>query len=94
MPKIEFTIEDKKKIQVLDQEICPDTFDDSKLPTDVHIVTYIFEGTNTYDVVRAYTMVDIFDAYFDKLKGHGEVIKIKSGFGKIRPNLYGKIKDD
>ena len=39
-------------------------------------------------------MVDIFDAYYDKLKGIGELIKIQSGYGKIRPNLYGKIKSE
>ena len=40
-------------------------------------------------------MVDIFDAYFDKLlKVNGEITRIKSGFGNIKPKLYGKIKSD
>jgi hypothetical protein len=39
-------------------------------------------------------MVDIFDAYYDKLKGTGKIIKIQSGYGNVRPNLYGKIKSD
>ena len=91
---IEFKREEKSKIQILDQEIDPDNFDDSKLPSDVHIVTYIYEGNTLYDAVRAYTMVDIFDAYHDKVRKHGKVVKIASGFGKIRPNLYGKIKDE
>ena len=39
-------------------------------------------------------MVDIFDAYHDKVKGHGKVVKIASGYGNVRPNLYGKIKTD
>ena len=39
-------------------------------------------------------MVDIFDAYHDKVRGHGTVVKIASGFGNVRPNLYGKIKTD
>ena len=38
--------------------------------------------------------MDIFDEYYDKLKERGGLIKeIKSGFGKIKPKLYGKIKD-
>ena len=39
-------------------------------------------------------MVDIFDAYYDKLKDTGTISKIKSGYGNIRPNLYGKIKTE
>lgn len=94
MPNIEFSPADKLKIQVVEQEIVPDTFDDSQLPTDIHIVTYNYEGKQLFDVVRAYTMVDIFDAYFDKLVGKGEVTRIRSGYGRIKPKLYGKIKQD
>ena len=93
MPNIEFTPSDKKKIQIVEQEICPDTFDDKELPSDVHIITYMYEGKKYFDVVRAYTMVDIFDAYYDKIKGKGEIVKIKSGYGRIKPKLYGKIDD-
>ena len=39
-------------------------------------------------------MVDIFDEYYDKLKGKGEIVSIKSGYGRIRPILFGQIKDD
>jgi len=83
---------DKLKVQILEQEICPATFNDNELPTDVHIVTYTVAGDTYYDAVRAYTKVDIFDAYYDKLKSIGTIKDIKSGLGKIRPNLYGKIK--
>ena len=81
------------KCQVMEQAIafCPDTFNDSELPSDVHIVTYKVDGEIIFDVVRAYTMVDIFDPYYDRLQGKGEIISIKNGYGKIRPNLYGKI---
>ena len=85
MPPLEFTVKEKIKIQIVDQEINPKTFEDSHLPSD---------GNLAYDVVRAYTMADIFDAYYDKLKGKGELLKIQSGYGKIRPNLYGKIKTE
>ena len=94
MPKVEFTSADIKKIQVVDQEICPDTFDDKQLPTDVHIITYVVDGVTTFDAVRAYTMVDIFDAYHDKLKGKGHVVSIKSGYRRIKPKLYGKIQSE
>jgi len=94
MPPLEFTVKEKIKIQIVDQEVNLKTFVDSHLPSDCHIVTYSIDGNIAYDVVRAYTMADIFDAYFDKLRGKGELLKIQSGYGKIRPNLYGKIKTE
>ena len=94
MPSLEFTKEEKSHIQILEQELDLEKFDDKGLPTDVHIVTYEYDSVTKYDAVRAYTMVDIFDAYHDKVKGHGKVIKIASGYGNVRPNLYGKIKSD
>ena len=94
MPNLEFTKEEKSHIQILEQELDLEKFDDKGLPTDVHIVTYEYDSVTKYDAVRAYTMVDIFDAYHDKVKGHGKVIKIASGYGNVRPNLYGKIKTD
>ena len=78
----------------MDQGIVPDTFDDTQLPTDVHIIEYTNNGQRFYDVVRAYTMVDIFDAYYQIVKeGNGEILSIKSGYGRIKPKLYGKIKN-
>jgi hypothetical protein len=94
MPKLEFTKEEKNKIQILEQEIDLEKFDDKGLPADTHMVTYVIEGNTLNDAVRAYTMVDIFDAYYDKLKDTGTVVKIQSGYGNVRPNLYGKIKSD
>ena len=94
MPSLEFTKEDKNKIQILEQELDLDKFDDKGLPTDIHIVTYTFDGETKHDAVRGYTMVDIFDAYHDKVRKHGAVVKIASGYGNVRPNLYGKIKSD
>lgn len=91
---ITFTPKELNKIQIHQQEICPDTFDDKQLPTDMHIVHYSVGGDNYYDAVRAYTKVDIFDAYYDKLHGIGTIHSIKSGYGRIKPKLYGKIKTD
>jgi len=89
---VEFKSTDKINCQIVSQGVDLNNFDDKHLPTDVHIVTYSYEdGERIYDAVRAYTMVDIFDAYHDKLRGKGTVHSIKAGYGRIRPNLYGKI---
>lgn len=82
------------KIQIVEEGIVPDTFDDSKLPTDVHIITYKIGEETLFDAVRAYSKVDIFDEYYEKLREKGQIISIKSGYGKIKPLLYGKIKTD
>lgn len=80
------------KIQVIAEAIEIDKFDDKGLPSDTHLITFTKEGKQQVDAVRAYTMVDIFDAYYDKLGKDNPIHSIKSGFGQIRPNLYGKIK--
>ena len=83
-----------KPVQIVEEGINPDAFIDSHLPSDVHLVTYI-KGEETFvDAVRAYTKVDIFDVFYDKLKGEATIQSIESGYGKIRPNLYGKIKEE
>ena len=78
------------KIQIFQEGIDVDSFDDSTLPTDIHLVHFTKEdGSKQVDAVRAYTMVDIFDVYHDKKY---KVSRIKAGYGRIRPNLYGKIQ--
>ena len=94
MPPVSFQKSDKVKIQVVQQNIDPNNFEDKELPTDVHRVKYTMAGEVIYDAVRAYAKVDIFDAYYDKLRTIGEINEIKSGYGKIKPKLYGKIKTD
>nr|BDD46793.1 hypothetical protein 45 [Paracoccaceae bacterium] len=82
------------KIQVVAEAIDLDTFDDKDLPSDTHLITFTKEGKRQVDAVRAYTMVDIFDSYYGKLGKDNPIHSIKSGYGKVRPNLYGKIKAD
>ena len=90
---LEFTSKELNKIQIHAQEIDPDNFDTKGLPTDIHVVMYVVAGKTLYDAVRAYTKVDIFDTYHDKVKPlKGSVIDIRSGYGNVRPNMYGKIK--
>jgi hypothetical protein len=90
---LEFTSKELNKIQVLTPGIDLDDFDHKGLPSDTHIVKYELENGTIYDAVRAYTKVDIFDTYHDKLKPlKGKVLDIRSGYGNVRPNMYGKIK--
>ena len=44
MPPLEFTVKEKNKIQIVDQEINLKTFADSHLPSDCHIVSYTING--------------------------------------------------
>ena len=81
------------KIQLVAEAINLEEFDDKKMPSDTHLITFTKEGKKQVDVVRAYTKVDIFDAYYDKLGKENPIHSIKSGYGQIRPNLYGKIKN-
>ena len=90
---LEFTSKELNKIQILEQGIDPDNFNHKALPSDTHVVMYVVEGKTLYDAVRAYTKVDIFDCYYDKVKTHnGSILDIRSGYGNIRPNMYGKIQ--
>ena len=88
---IQFTAEEKKflNFNIHQQDIDPSTMDESILPTDIHLVEYEVEGKLYVDAIRAYKMVDIFDAYYDKLSLLGGTLNsITSGFGKIKPKLY------
>ena len=85
------------KIQIIEEGICPDTFNDAQLPTDVHIIRFTKDGELQFDAVRAYSKADIFDEYYDKLSKDSfifEIHSIESGYGRIRPKLYGKIKNN
>ena len=80
------------KIQLIAEAINVNEFKDNELPSDTHLITYTKEGKQQVDAVRAYTMVDIFDSYYDKLGKDNPIHSIKSGYGRIKPKLYGKIK--
>ena len=49
------------KIHIIETRICPDTFDDSQLPTDMCIIEFTENGERQFDAVRASKKVDIFD---------------------------------
>ena len=88
---INFNAEEKRTLNfnIHQQDIDPSTMDESILPTDIHLVEYEVEGKLYVDAIRAYKMVDIFDAYYDKLNTIGGTLNsITSGFGRIKPKLY------
>lgn len=68
---------------------------DPELPSDTHIIEYVLDGETSYDAVRGYKMSDIFNVYYDKFKKteqkelRPKIVKITSGYGRIRPKLYG-----
>ena len=82
------------KIQIFEQSIKPLEFDDKGLPTDIHIIRFTKDGVEQFDAVRAYTKVDIFDEYYDKLGKNNPIHSIESGYGTVKPILYGKITDE
>jgi len=92
MTPLKFSRGDLIKCQLVEQNIAVDTFDDKELPSDVHLITYSMDNHKFVDAIRAYTMADIFDVYYDKLDGKGVIHSITSGHGRIKPKLYGKIK--
>ena len=88
---VDFTIDDLRTSEciILEQGINPDEFVHNELPTDSHLIEYMIGGDTFVDVVRAYKKADIFDIYYDKIYAIGKIISINSGFGKVKPSIYG-----
>lgn len=62
---------------------------DSDLPSDMHLVRYrkpTWKKKEKVSGIRAYKKTDIFDHLHDQ--GY-VVLEITSGFGKIKPRLFG-----
>jgi len=66
---------------------------DKQLPSDIHLVEYTLDDEFQADGIRAHSMVDIFDFYYDL---GAKVSRISSGFGQIKPQLFKNTenKDD
>ena len=60
---------------------------DPELPSDTYFVRYAKDGNEFTSAFRAFKSSDIFDPLFDA--GY-QVLEIKSGFGRIRPNMFTK----
>ena len=81
----------KREVNIFMLNTTPETIKemDAELPTDIHMVELRQGDETIYDAVRAYKMSSIFDVYYDKLQGEAEIVSIKSGYGRIKPKLYG-----
>lgn len=74
----------KSKVSLIGEDIDIEKIDLGALTTDCHGVEYAQNGGVTVDVVRAHTMVDIFDHYHDS----GKVVKrIWVLGGRVSPKL-------
>ena len=82
------------KIQIFKENINFAEFNDKGLPTDIHIIQFTKDGVEQFDAVRSYSKVDIFDVYYDKLGKDNPIHSIESGYGTVKPILYGKIKSE
>lgn len=80
--------EDKYQISVLHVDCQPEKANDTRLPRNAYIVTYMVNGVQKYDIVSG-LMGDIFDCYYDKL-GKGSVQSIKWTNGKVVAKLFNK----
>ena len=61
---------------------------DAELPSDIHLVRYkkpSWKKKESISAIRAFRQVDIFDHLHDA--GYA-VLEIKSGFGRIKPQLF------
>ncbi len=75
----------KAKVKVVGEKVEIDKVDLSKLTVDCHGVEYTTEQDMVYvDIVRSYTMVDIFDLYHDDKK---KISKIWVLGGRLNPKL-------
>ena len=69
---------------------------DKDLPSDTHLVEYTEDNQLFLDAVRSYSMVDIFNQYWDVLSAKAEneeiqsfsINSIVSGIGAIKPKLF------
>jgi len=62
---------------------------DKELPSDIHLVRYrkpTWKKKEKVSAIRAFRKVDIFDNLHDQ--GY-EVLEIDSGYGRIKPKLFG-----
>ncbi len=59
---------------------------DTKLPNTAYVVTYIKDGSTTYDITISQKKVEIFDHYYDKYKK--DLISIVQSKGTANPKLW------
>lgn len=73
--------------QVLHENCEKELANDSSLPTNSYLVTYILENEKSYDIVMCYKKVEVFNMYWDKYREN--LLNIDWTKGKINPKLWG-----
>jgi hypothetical protein len=73
--------------EILKQNCTLQEAQDTQVPTDAYIVSYLRDGKTCYDLTRCGKRANLFDMYYDNL---GPVIlAIEWGSGKISPKVWG-----
>ena len=62
-----------------------------QLPNNAYVVTYMMEGSETYDIAMAAKQVEIFDEYYDKYKK--DLICIHQSKGTVSPKMWKGITE-
>lgn len=61
--------------------------ENSQLPNDAYIISYIYEDEIYYDITRGNKMVDLFDMYYDKFGSNLKSIEWTKG--RVNPRVWG-----
>lgn len=73
--------------EILKQNCSLEEAQDTEVPTDAYIVSYVIDDQLCYDLTRTGKRSNIFDMYYDNL---GPVVRnIDWGYGKLNPKTWG-----
>jgi len=78
-------------MRILHENCDLEKVNNTSLPNNAYIVTYLLEGSETYDIAMAAKQVEIFDDYYDKYKK--DLICIHQSKGTISPKLWKGITE-
>ena len=93
--KVKFTPEEihEYQIKIFKQEILEKDVDITKWPQGTALVVYTIGEEELNDLVLSQKSVNIFDAYYDKLKTlGGTLLKINNWYGTINPKMWDQPK--
>jgi hypothetical protein len=85
----------KYNCKVYKEDCSPADAEDKTLPNNSYLVKYIVDGYIKYDIAISHKRVDIFDYYYDNLKGdpNNEILSINWTAGTVNPKLWTSPKD-
>ena len=73
--------------EIIQQRCSKSDAENSQLPNDSCIISYLHEGNIYFDITRGNKMVDLFDMYYDKF---GKDLKsIDWTKGRVNPRVWG-----